>query len=340
MGSSDRGIAVEGRTEDFLTACSSADFGAVCLADGERKFASDLNGEIVLLCKSLPESTQTDALLFLMQYTGTSIGDESGFLRYYYPPTWSILYWLVQSGPNRERLKEENIRHAKTAHAMAMLLHPLDDHLKDGQLPVTHLNLLLRSQAWLGMNRSAEKLAAGIENGEALIGGYIDDYYSGMRSHRETASLDSYCAQFRKQMAIGLISPVLIMRRMTTDASFHRAVETAYGSFGIAWRLLDDIKDIETDRMQGNHSAVYVCLPEDLRKGWDENGGAGVDESSGYRELLVDHLRVNRVIDSLVDRIRNELEKAASFMDAYDMKGLAAEFRCLLNPANGWQIGL
>jgi hypothetical protein len=335
-----RGIAVAGKTEDFLKACSVFEFGAVSLSEEETKFSTDMNSEIVLLCKSLPESTQTDALLFLMQYTGTSIGDESGFLRYYYAPTWSILYWLVQSGPNRERLNEEDIRRAKTAHAMAMLLHPLDDHLKDGQLPVTHLALLLRSQAWMGMNRSAERLANGVEGGESLIQGFIDDYYSGIRSHEDPASLDGYCDLFRKQMAIGLITPALITRRMTTDASFHRAVETAYGSFGIAWRLLDDIKDIETDLMQGNHSAVYVCLPEDLRKGWDEDAGTRGDESSGYQELLVDHLRVNRVIDSLVDRICNELEGAASIVDTCDMKGLADEFRCLQNPVKHRQGSL
>ena len=299
------------RTEDFLKACSAFDFGIVSLSEEEKQFSSDMNSEIFLLCKSLPKSTQTDALLFLMKYTGTSIGDESGFLRYYYAPTWSILYWLVQSGPNRERLKEEDIRHAKTSHAMAMLLHPLDDHLKDGQLPVTHLNLLLRSQAWMIMNQRMGRLADGVEDGKGVIEGFIDDYYSGIRSHEDTASLDSYCDLFRKQMAIGLITPALITRRMTTDPSFHRSVETAYGRFGVAWRLLDDIKDIEADVMQGNHSAVYVCLPEDMKKGWDENAGAKGDESSGYRRLLARHLRENRVINGLAERIYSELEGAA-----------------------------
>ncbi len=340
MALSRRGIAVAGKAEDFLKECSFFEFGAVSLSEEEKRFSTDMNSEIFLLCKSLPESTQTDALLFLMQYTGTSIGDESGFLRYYYAPTWSILYWLIESGQNRERLQEEGIRHAKTAHAMAMLLHPLDDHLKDGQLPVTHLALLLRSQAWMGMNRSAERLANGVDDGEGLIQGFIDDYYSGIRSHEDTASLDSYCDLFRKQMAIGLITPALITRRMTTDPSFHRSVETAYVRFGVAWRLLDDIKDIEADVMQGNHSAVYACLPEDMKKGWDENAGAKGDESSGYRRLLARHLRENRVINGLAERIYSELEGAASIADTCDMKGLADEFRCLLNPVKARQGSL
>ena len=84
------------KIEDLLSFCSEINFGAVNLTDGEKKFCSEWNSEIISLCKSLPESTQTDALLFFMRYSGLSFGEEINFFRTYYVPTWSIIYWLIQ----------------------------------------------------------------------------------------------------------------------------------------------------------------------------------------------------------------------------------------------------
>ena len=42
----------------------------------------------------------------------------------------------------------------------------------------------------------------------------------------------------------GMIAPILLSMKMTGISDFTRDIEIAYGSFGIAWRLLDDIRDI------------------------------------------------------------------------------------------------
>jgi len=328
---------MEDKIEDLLSSCSEIDFGAVTLSDGEKEFCSELNNEIILLCKSLPESTQTDALLFFMRYSGTSFGEEFNFFRNYYVPAWSIICWLIQSGPDDKGLEQKDTKNAKTAHSMAMFLHSLDDHLNDHEISVTHLALLLRSQSWMIMNNAINSLADGVDGGKKIVQGFINDYYSGMCGSEEIKSLDSYCDLFRKQMATGLIVPVLMTKKMITDEEFTCAIQTAYGSFGIAWRLLDDIKDIEIDMMKGLHSAIYVCLPENIKNYWDKETEEKKDKNSSYARIVLDYILENSVIERINERICGELESAASIADGYNITGLADEFRCLLTPLKNRQ---
>jgi hypothetical protein len=328
---------MEDKFDNLLSYCSEIEFGTVNLSDGEKEFCSEWNNEIISLCKSLPQSTQTDALLFFMRYSGISFSEELNFFRTYYIPTWSIIYWLLQSGLNEKGLDQTGIRNAKTAHSMAMFLHALDDHLKDSEMPVTHLALLLRSQSWMIMNNALNNLADGVDGGEEVVRGFIDDYYSSIRASEEIQSLDSYCDLFRKQMATGYVVPVLIIIKMTTNKEFTSAIQTAYGSFGIAWRLLDDIKDIKTDMMKGIHSSVYICLSEDIKNCWDKDTGEKIEKNSGRDEVILDYVLENSVIDRIKERICSELELAASIADRYNMTGLADEFRCMLRPLKNRQ---
>jgi hypothetical protein len=328
---------MEGKIEDLLSSCSEIDFGDLNLSDGEKEFCNELNNEIISLCKSLPESTQTDASLFFMRYLRTSFGEELNFFRYFYVPAWSIIYWLIQSSPDDKGLEQKDIKNAKTAHSMAMFLHSLDDHLNDNELPVTHLSLLLRSQSWMIMNNALNSLAGGVDEGHEIVQGFIDDYYSSICGSEEIESLDRYCDLFRKQMATWLIVPVLMTKKMTTDKEFTSAIRTAYGSFGIAWRLLDDIKDIETDMMKSTHSSIYICLSEDIKNWWDKDTGEKIDKNSSYAKVILNYILENSVIDRIKERIRSELKSAASIANDYNITGLADEFRCLLSPLKNRQ---
>jgi hypothetical protein len=328
---------MEGKIEDLLSSCSEIDFGDLNLSDGEKEFCNELNNEIISLCKSLPESTQTDASLFFMRYLRTSFGEELNFFRYFYVPAWSIIYWLIQSSPDDKGLEQKDIKNAKTAHSMAMFLHSLDDHLNDNELPVTHLSLLLRSQSWMIMNNALNSLAGGVDEGHEIVQGFIDDYYSSICGSEEIESLDRYCDLFRKQMATWLIVPVLMTKKMTTDKEFTHAIRTAYGSFGIAWRLLDDIKDIETDMMKSTHSSIYICLSEDIKNCWDKDTGEKIDKNSSDAKVILNYILENSVIDRIKERIRSELKSAASIANDYNITGLADEFRCLLSPLKNRQ---
>lgn len=323
---------MEDHIEKLLSSCSEIEFGTVVLSDGAKKFCWEWNNEIIALCKSLPDSTQTDALLFFMKNSGLSFEDNLNFFRTYYIPTWSIIYWLLQTSSDENKLKQADVMNAKKAHSMAMFLHALDDHLKDRQMPVTHLTLLLRSQAWMIMNTALNSLANEIAGGDQIVQGLINDYYSSIRSSPDIESLEAYCELFRKQMATGMIAPVLMIKKMGGDQKSVDAVKAAYGSFGIAWRLLDDVKDIEADMIKGTHSAIYTCLAEDIKNLWNKNRDEKSDSNRGNTEILLNNIYKNRVLDKIKERIVKELESAVLITEELDMSGWADEFRCLLKP--------
>ncbi|UCF85158.1 MAG: hypothetical protein JSV50_05850 [Desulfobacteraceae bacterium] len=229
-------------------------------------------------------------------------------------------------------MEEVDIKNAKSAHSMAIFLHSFDDHLNDNELPISHLALLLRSQAWMMMHNALNSLAEGVSEGKQIVDRFINDYYYGINRLQDVESLDGYCDLFRKQMATGLIAPVLITQKMGNDEEFSDVVQNAFGSFGIAWRLLDDIKDIETDMMKGNHSSIYVCLPEEIKRWWDKDTGEKIDKNSGFAEAILDSVAENDVIKRIKERICSELESAAFIADDCHITGLANEFRCLLTP--------
>lgn len=318
--------------ETFLSSCTKTDFGDVHLTDQEKDFYTVFNREIISLCDSLPESVRGLALLFLMKYSGLSIGQDLDFFKNYYTPSWSVIYWLSQFSPNRERFSKEDIQNTITAQSMAMKLHSLDNHLNDQQVPASHLTLLLRSQSWTIMIKALKNLSCGIDSGERVVKDFLNDYYSGIIESKNVETLDSYCDLFKKQMATWLIVPVLMARKITTDEKFTCAVQAAYESFGIAWRLLDDIIDIGKDMKKGAHSAVYVCLSKKIKKLWET---VNIEESNNqyaHYDIILEYILKNRLIDRIKNRIISELESAASISDSSQMTELAREFRCLLKP--------
>ena len=318
---------------DPLAYGSEIDFGSVDLTDAEQRFYDAFNHEIILLCRSLPVSAQTDALLFFARHSGTAIGATPDFFRNCYAPAWSILFWLVHRTPGSSRPQRPAVKNAITVHAMAIFLHYLDDHVNDGETPATHLVLLLRSQAWRRMNRAMDRLAAQVPGGDEIAAGFIDEYYSAIRDARADLSLDGYCERFKGQMATGFIAPVLVALSIDGQGGpLAGAVRSLTEAFGVAWRLLDDIRDMGADVMNGSHSAVYVCLPESARGFWDSHAGMMPDLANDCTRAVVDGLLENRVIDRLLERSVGELAAAASIADRHRMNRLADEFRCLMRP--------
>jgi hypothetical protein len=327
---------MDNKVTDLLSFCSQIDFGTVNLSQEEEKFRGELNREMLTLCQYLPKSMRTEAALFLVEYLHTSFIGCVNFVNYFYAPAWSIIFWLHRFCPENRKINLK-MKDAKAGHVMAMFLHALDDHITDGQLPVTHLTLLMRSQSWMIMNQAFKRLAKGVDQGAAIVSDFINDYYSSIGKSDETESLDSYCKFFRKQMATWLIVPVLMAKRMSADEEFSRSIQSAYCSFGIAWRLLDDLQDIEKDMMRGVHSSIYVCLNENLRGWWDKDPEEKKDQNNGYVQTILSYLLENKVIDSIKERACSELVSAVSIADSCSMSDLAGELRCLLKPLRNGQ---
>ncbi len=275
---------------------------------------------------------QADAILFFAKYAKTSF-TQFNLFRMYYAPAWSIIYWLIHSDADGNKLQPHSIQHAKTAHFMAMLLHALDDHLTDHQVPVTHFTLLLRSQSWMMMNNALSSLASAVEGGQHLVLRLMNDYYASIGNSHDTATLDDYCERFRKQMATWQIVPALMAQMLVHDEGFSKAIQRAYGSFGIAWRLLDDIQDVEADMINGVASSIYVCLPGDIRECWgkDPANTAGNKDDTRLR-TVANYILQRHIIEIIKTRICRELAAAATIADEIDLPGLAAEFRCLARP--------
>ncbi len=318
----------------MLGVCSKINFGSVDLSTGEREFYEGFNREIISLCDSLPESVQFDALLFFMSYSGLTIGYKYDFFKNYYVPSWSILYWLIHFDGENGRLTKEDIKNSKTAHSMAMKLHSLDDHICDKEIPVSHLTLLLRSQAWMIMNNAFSGLAEGIDGGQDIVQRSINDYYFSIRDPGEIESLDRFCNVFRKQMATWLIVPALISKKLMADKDFIDAIQTAYGSFGIAWKLLDDIMDLELDMKNSAHSSVYICLPDNMKKLWNENEMTASNDDRCRCDTILNCIHQNGLINMIKNRISGELKLAVVLFEKHQMTGFAGELRSLLKPLN------
>jgi hypothetical protein len=323
---------MEHKKRNFLSSCAQTDFGRIPLTRTEKAFYKRFNAEILSLCRSLPNSVQTDALLFLMRYSGITLGQELDFFSNYYPPAWSILYWLSHMDNLAKRLKGRDVTSAVTAQSMAMLLHSLDDHLTDNQISVSLLTLLLRSQAWTIMNQAFCNLSEDLPGGTSKLRSLVDDYYAGIRDSEGPASLDSYCDRFRKQMALGMVAPILLSMKVAGKSDFTNDLQIAYGSFGISWRLLDDIRDIGNDIKRGSPSAIYLCLPKKIRTLWNAPSATNRTGAGNSTKPILNHILERGLVETIKDRICTELDTAASIVETYNLRGFAREFRYLALP--------
>lgn len=292
-------------------------------------FRDEMNAEIMAFFRTLPESTHAASVVFFMQHFKTPFFPKCDYFKNYYAPSWSILHWLDRVGSDHSSFLPTERCHALSAHAMALFLHPLDDHLNDGQLSTTHLSLLLRSQAWLRMNTALQRIAEGVDGGAEIVQGFIEDYYASIGTPPAESTLDGYCRHFRKQMATWMSVPVLMAMKLKGAEDFTKRLQAAYGGFGVAWRLLDDLQDLDTDMQSGSHSAIYFCLPPEIRRIWDQSlQGEDVRRFKIIRSFVYN----DGVWETIRRRIDSELATAASMLDKIQMTGLADELRCLAWP--------
>ena len=312
----------------FIRSCAAINFGKIVPAGRELEFYHGLNEAIISFIKGLPGSMQSEAMLFCMRYAGLGIGDRLDFFRNFHAPVWSVIYWAAAG-----RLVPEQLNDGITAHAMAMLLHSLDDHLTDGELPVNHLTLLIRSQAWLVMQQALARLDEAVPGSARVVMDLIDEYYLGISDTTLPDTLDDYCARFRKQMSTGLIVPQITATIADDSPEYAALIRSAGESFGIAWRLLDDIQDLGEDIRNCRRTAVYCLLPQEGKTLWDsicsDPGACARDD--GLR-LIIDILCEMDAIKSIIGRICEELNRAAGFAAEAALGGLADEYRSLMAP--------
>lgn len=317
---------------DYIRACAAIGFGRVRPEGGMLVFYQALNGAMVQFLQGLPAPMRSEAMLFCMRYAGIRIGDEIDFFRNYHAPVWSVMYWIADG-----RVDKDLMRDGIAAHAMAMFLHSLDDHLADGELPATHLTLLLRSQAWHLMQEALARFSAAVAGGPEAAENLIDDYYSAISDSATPDTIDEYCGRFRRQMATGLIVPQLTAMMASEGPALAASVRSAGESFGVAWRVLDDIQDLGPDIRHGRHTAIYCLLPEEGRVLWDSicSDTGTCDANDAFRRLGI-IMKNSGIIATTVGLIREELGRASEFAREAGLAGLAGEYRTLMEPFAAW----
>ncbi len=281
----------------ILTACRGLTFGTFPLGNNRTLWQKAVNDEMTSLCRGLPKSQQASALIFLMNYSSISIGSEMNFFQNYFPPSWTILSHLAAPGKNPG---PENFLPYIRAHAMAMFLHSLEDHLVDKEIPPDNLTLLLHGEAWHRYRSALKKIVGEDQARRKLVENHLDRYFASINSEPEEASIEGYCRHFRNQMATWTVTPLLMKEKKVNDLA------EAYESFGIAWRLLDDLNDLEDDILQGTRNACYYILEEQWRNLYDNQ-----EDPRDYDELIK-HLTHAGHLETIISLVRNFLFKGSS----------------------------
>ena len=86
--------------------------------------------------------------------------------------------------------------------------------------------------------------------------------------------------------------------------------------------------------LKGSKSAIYICLPETIKKYWDKETK---DKNSTCTRIILNSVMENSIIEKIIERMYTELESAAEAAEDYYLTGLADEFRCLASPLKNRQ---
>lgn len=137
-------------------------------------------------------------------------------------------------------------------------------------------------------------LGVGIDGADVTSSELIDRYFSSVHAPPAPDDLGTYEELFRGQMATGVAAPVLLARRAGMDED---GVRDMHESFGVSWRMLDDLRDIETDAARGSRSAVYFALPMSRRHEWPPPRSRESFDTCLEREVMP--LLTSRICDLL-----------------------------------------
>lgn len=283
----------------FWTIMKDIDFTKLIHEDHVVSFYCKMNDSIIELIKTLPKSIQNDATLFCMEYAKISIGESPDFFRHYYTPVYSIIAHLLLSA----KIDEALINNLASLHALILLLHSLDDHLHDGEIPASHTTVLIRSQAWHIRENIIESLNSQQSGILEKASELTDTYYSAISRLSGFSSLKSYISNFSKQAATVLIAPFAAACYARLNKDKIECMLNSLTHFLNAWRVLDDIHDAEEDCNAQNESAVSLLLNETSRNKW-------LSEDSPFHTLETDS---QSVTPQLLEIVNSELKHAADY---------------------------
>ncbi|MET9834749.1 hypothetical protein ABZ078_36925 [Streptomyces sp. NPDC006385] len=313
----------------MLSDLASLNFGEVPLTAEHQALCRWLNGRIPALCARMPTPLRDTALLALQ--IGLCQGSARNVARFYdkyYAPAWTVIPCLA-AGTTHRHVNGDRVLDALGAQAAAMFLHLLDDHLADGDLPVDHLFLHLRTEAWNEFRACLARLSEDVPGSELIVEPLVERYFTHIHNPPEQEDLSSYEAVFRGQSATWLIAPLLTAALAGHGPERQVSLREMYEEFCLAWRALDDLRDCAADAAAGQPTAIFHLLPPRHRNGWH---GVHTDPGADHeRTALLNALRAGGYVAG-ARLIRTHLSNATALADELQLPSLAEQYRLLARP--------
>lgn len=236
-------------------------FGVPAMAPEILALRTDLQARLHRALAHLPPVMRQEGVGMIEAYSG----EATEFYRLFYQPVWSFLHWVAaRATPS---IPPSAMDDACTAQALGLFLHLWDDHLCDGQLQTTQLSLQVRTDAWVAYLAAARRLAQHVGAPQRLVDDHVATYLTAIHIPERIDSLVDFCGRFERQIAIWTLVPHLlgpaIGGTQVGDDLAHMLT-----AFANAWRVMDDIQDVDDDVLAGIESAVWQVLDAAGRQAW------------------------------------------------------------------------
>lgn len=307
------------------------DFGVPVLPPALQALRHTLQVRLNASMARLPPAMQEEALGIIAAYSGPA----PDFYGLYYQPVWSFLHWVVVAAA--EPVPATIVDDAITTQAMALFLHLWDDHLCDGQLPTTQLSLQVRTDAWAAYLAAANRLALRVGAAQADVDGHVSTYLSAIHAAEPIDNLNDFCTRFERQIAIWTLVPRLIGRAVNGPQT-GEALAAVLTAFCKAWRLMDDLQDVEDDVLAGVESAAWQVLDAPSRAAWAACHTLSKPLGHLHPEswaLLQQRINEGGYIARLLALCCDWLDSAAALAQANHWQPLADEIRAHRPPTIG-----
>lgn len=301
------------------TVFTAVRFGAVDMAPEIAALRRDLDERLAAILTRLPQPLWSEGLSTIDRYAGGA----GNFYSLFYVPVWSFLHWVP--GAAKTPLDPALLQDARSAQGLSLFLHLWDDHLCDGQLPVDLLRLQMRTEAWQAYTAAVRRMAASVVPLSSVVDEHIDAYLTAIHADEPVGNLQDFCARFVRQVAIWTLTPRLLGAAVG-DAG--EALRQVVESFSLAWRLIDDVQDIDLDVVAGVRSAVWHCLDAPGRRAWDACRAASLardDLDAPTWDALTEAALRPGCVPRLLALADRHIVDAASAAAAQGWRGIADE---------------
>lgn len=310
------------------------DFGAFAPDPDIVALADRLEAKLALAVGDLPPAMAQEAANELKMYAG----HRPRFIDLFYVPIRSFLHWIPAARPG---LDPDVLEKAQEAHALSLFLHLWDDHLSDAQLPPNLMRLQLRAVAWERYRAAVRALAAKVSGGDEIATRLIDGYLTACHQPPPATDQKSFCDRFVRQIGIWLVVPTLL-GHLAGGPKLAGDLCAVIEAFAVAWRMIDDVQDIDKDIVSGQQNAVWFELPAPGRQMWEHcrvasRGGAQPDPATW---LIAATAIRGGALRSTLRQIVDLLSQAETRAARAGWAGLAAEMAACRNLRGLKETGL